>query len=839
MAAVGAALAAVAGVLTAAAAPAGATGYGIIRTVAGNGSDESTGDGGLATEAGVGLPYAVEGDGEGSFYFTEYWSGRVRMVGTDGVVTTVAGGGAPGDGVGDGGAATDARLDRPQGLALDGSGNLFVSEGGGQRVRRIGTDGTISTVAGTGEYGCAIEGGPATAAPLSDPAGIHIDDAGNLYIAQPQCKVVRMVDTNGIIATVAGDGWASYGDLGDGGPATEAFMDFPNDVAVDGAGNLYISDSGGNIPSLIRMVDTDGIIHTVAGGGSPADGVGDGGAATDAMLNYPRGVDVDAADNVYIADTFNNRVRRVDAAGVINTVAGTGQAGFSGDGGPPAEAQLSAPWRLDVDETMGVLVADSRNNRIRQVVTVPDLLGVVNTDSPDPLNIDEELTYTVDVTNNGTAPATGVVVTDTLPVSVDFMSATTSQGSCSERDGTVSCALGEIAAGATVTVTITVTPTTPGVVTNTVTVSADGVDPYPPNNTATAETSVGDRGCAQVVTTDTRLSEDVGPCPADGIVVGTDNVTLDLGGYRVFGFDGTGDGTAAGIRLPRRSGVTVTNGTVSGFDAGVAVYGGGSNTVHGMTVRDNVGPDDPFNAELGDGIYLFNSASNTVTGNIVAGNGIFDGIGVWGPASDNNRVEGNTVTGTVGPSDEGPAGQGIIVNGADGRSEGTISGSVIAGNLVSGNGSAGIANINHVQSRIIGNVIEDNGFTNARGNGIGLQLGPGFRTQITSLRVERNEIHRNAESGILVNTQGNTIRENNAADNALTPVWMAFDLHDTNPDCAKNAWVGNTWGSGGYSPECTARGGGGPALTSPSGTSPAPTHDERVPATRRLPSTGG
>jgi uncharacterized repeat protein (TIGR01451 family) len=530
---------------------------------------------------------------------------------------------------------------------------------------------------------------------------------------------------------------------------------------------------------------------------------------------------VDDAGNIYIADSFSNRIRRVDAAtGIITTVAGSGVPGFSGDGGPPREAQLNGPSGVEIDATLGLLIADTNNGRIRQVVAVPDLLAIAMTEDPDPVNIGQELTYTITVDNNGTETATGVTVTDTLPTEVDFISASTTQGNCAQAEGTVTCGLGELSPDASATITLVVAPNTTGNVTNTATISANEDDPFPGNNSATTQTRVGGVGCGQVITANTQLSEDLGPCPSNGVIIGKDAVTLDLGGHRIFGFDGPGDGNAAGIRLPARFRVRIQNGTVSGFDAGVVVNGGGGNTISGMEVRDNVGPDDPFNAELGDGIVVFDSQRNRIIDNVVVGNGIFDGIGVLGADADGNLIQGNTVEGTIGPSDGGPAGQGIIVNGAsDADSATIITGTRTLDNVVRGNASAGLANINNTRARIERNVVEGNGLTNAQGNGIGVQMGLAGASISSQVLVKDNEVHGNGLDGIQIRSRDNRILNNDAADNNALGLSFnrGYDLHDMNRDpetgvfdCDANLWRGNTWGSGFYFPACVTAGGSGP-----------------------------
>jgi parallel beta-helix repeat protein len=357
--------------------------------------------------------------------------------------------------------------------------------------------------------------------------------------------------------------------------------------------------------------------------------------------------------------------------------------------------------------------------------------------------------------------------------------------------------------------------------------------PAPPRSAGTPANAAATVSCGQTITKNTTLTADVGPCAGDGIIIGADNITLNLNGRRVFGNSDQGaSGEFAAIRLAGRTGVTVTGrpgksgktATLTGFEAGVVIDGGSANTVQNLTVRDNIGRDDPFNAELGDGIAIFDSPSNRILSNVVAHNGIFDGIGVLGSTSDNTTIQGNTVEDSVGPRPEpgsnvggtvgGPAGQGVIVNGSDGATRGAITGTKIEGNTIRRNGSAGIANINHVDASIVRNTIEGNGFTNRSGNGIGIQAGLGFRIAFaTRILVQGNEVHGNGENGILIR-QGaseNRIIDNDAADNnAAFEFLRSFDLHDENEGCDSNVWSGNIWGAGLFDPACVTAGGSGP-----------------------------
>ena len=342
----------------------------IIDTVAGSGPTGGyggafSGDGGPATQARLQNPLGVALDVHGNLYIADAGNQRIRKVDTRGIITTVVGNGISGYS-GDGGPATQAKLRGPSDVAIDAAGNLYIADGANYCIRKVNTNGIITTVAGIGtRAGYSGDGGPATQALLSVPRGIAVDAQGNLYIADSDNHRIRKVDTNGIITTVAGNGTAGFG--GDGGPASQARLGGPRDVFVDAQGTLYIADYGNH---RIRKVDTNGIITTVAGNGTAGFG-GDGGPATEAELYWPGGVAVDSAGNLYIADkdssNNNNRIRKVDTSGTIITVAGTGTHGFSGDGGPAIEAQFYAVNQLAIDDSGNLYIADYWNHRIRKV----------------------------------------------------------------------------------------------------------------------------------------------------------------------------------------------------------------------------------------------------------------------------------------------------------------------------------------------------------------------------------------------------------------------------------------------------------------------------------------
>ena len=267
-------------------------------------------------------------------------------------------------------AGTSARQTRrnsttPLAWRWTAQGNLYIADTSNHRIRKVDSTGTITTLAGTEGAGFGGDDGPATEAQLSYPSGVAVDAAGNLYIACWFNHRIRRVDSTGTITTIAGteDGFS-----GDGGPATQAQLNSPYDVAVDRAGNLYIADRENR---RIRKVDSERTITTIAGTGQDDFG-GDDGPAIEAQISGD-GLAVDGADNLYIADSSNHRIRKVDSTGTITTIAGTGVRGFGGDGGPATEAQLNYPFGVAVDSAGNLYIADTQNHRMRKV----DSLGVI------------------------------------------------------------------------------------------------------------------------------------------------------------------------------------------------------------------------------------------------------------------------------------------------------------------------------------------------------------------------------------------------------------------------------------------------------------------------------
>ena len=342
---------------------------GIISTVAGIGTGlysgvGYSGDGGAATNAELYWPYGVAIDGGGNVFIADTWNNRIRKVSKNGIITTVAGNGTGGFS-GDGGAATNAKLYQPYGVAVDGSGNVFIADNFNNRIRKVFTNGIISTIAGDGYVGHSGDGGAATNAELTGPFGVAVDAVGNLFIADWENCRIRKVTTNGIISTVAGIGtnmFSGIGYSGDGGAATNAELNNPTGIAVDGVGNLFIADSGNYV---IRKVSTNGIISTIAGNGTSGYS-GDGGYSTNALLGNPIGIAVDGVGNLFIADRGNSRILEIVTNGIINTVAGNGTNGFSGDGGASTSAEMN-PNGVSIDGGGNLFIAEWGNSRIRKV----------------------------------------------------------------------------------------------------------------------------------------------------------------------------------------------------------------------------------------------------------------------------------------------------------------------------------------------------------------------------------------------------------------------------------------------------------------------------------------
>jgi uncharacterized protein (TIGR03437 family) len=342
---------------------------GVVSIVAGNGLQRFAGDGGPARAASLASPWGVALDAAGDLFIADSGNNLVRKVDTKGVITTVAGGGPayPNDG----NPATQAQLNQPTGLALDPSGNLLIGERSGQRVRKVNVAGIISTIAGTGANGFSGDGGPAVNASFANAQALAVAPDGTIFVADANNGRVRKIDLNGIITTIAGGG---NDPNGTGGPATSIYMNRVSGLALDSQGNIYLTEDAG---IRARRISPQGIVTNIAGTGV-AGFSGDGGPAIQAKFNSMFGIALDAAGNVYITDRLNGRLRRVDATGTVNTVAGLGR--YLGDAGPAVKAVLAGPDKsgtgdIAVDAQGNLYIADTANERIRKVT--PD--GQINT----------------------------------------------------------------------------------------------------------------------------------------------------------------------------------------------------------------------------------------------------------------------------------------------------------------------------------------------------------------------------------------------------------------------------------------------------------------------------
>jgi uncharacterized repeat protein (TIGR01451 family) len=452
----------------------------VINTVAGNGTIHYSGDGGTGINASFRGQRQLALDPSGSnLYIADEGNQRVRKMnlGT-GIVTTVAGTGVlgyNGDGIG----ATTAYLRQPYGMAVDGSGNLYIADTYNNRVRKVDTAGNISTIAGTGA--ATFDGdGPATSHSLNAPQAVAVDSVGNVYVSDTSNNRIRQITTAGNLITVAGTG--AFGYNGDGTPATNFRVYNPQGIAVDATGNVYIADAAN---ARIRKLDTTGAISTVAGSASGGFS-GDGGPATSARLASPSGVAVDSVGNIIIADTNNHRVRIVDKrTGNIISVSGSAPPGFSGDGGPAVAAKLDMPWGVVVNSAGKVIVSDQVNNRVRTFTLGTDLT-ITKDDAQTTAVPGTSVTYTVRVTNNGPNAVANVNVVDTFPPTLVLPSFTPFVGTYAPASGdwsNVNLAPGQ---SANMTVTATIASSATGTVTNTVKVSPPlGLtDPTPANDQA-------------------------------------------------------------------------------------------------------------------------------------------------------------------------------------------------------------------------------------------------------------------------------------------------------------------------------------------------------------------
>ncbi len=319
-----------------------------------------SGDGGAATNATLNNPAGVAVDALGNIYVADASNNRVRKINPQGIITTVAGKGVQSFS-GDGGLATNACLSAPQAVTVDAEGNIFIADMGNSRIRKVDTNGMITTVAGTNTMGYSGDGLAATAAALYRPYGVCLDAVGNLYISDSGNNRIRRVGTNGLISTYAGNGTAT--NSVDGTPAASGGLPSPAQLSFDAAGNLLVAESTTHV---LRKIDSHGMVSTLAGNGT-AGYAGDGGSATSAQLNHPFAAVADFLGNLYLADTYNDRIRRVDPAGFIATFAGNGGANVVADGIPATNSSVVYPYGITFDLAGNLLIADTLDNRIRKV----------------------------------------------------------------------------------------------------------------------------------------------------------------------------------------------------------------------------------------------------------------------------------------------------------------------------------------------------------------------------------------------------------------------------------------------------------------------------------------
>jgi sugar lactone lactonase YvrE len=388
-----------------------------INSVVGDGVQGFAGDGGQALNAEIFTLAQVTLDSAGNIYLADTGNCRVRKVTVaTGVIATVAGSATCGYS-GDNGPALSAQLYFPKGVAVDNAGNIYIADTTNYIVRKVNTSGTITTFAGTpGVAGFSGDGGPAVNAQLTNVAGLALDATGALYIADNANSRVRKVALDGTISTVAGNGVQGF--TGNGGPATAAALFFPNSIAFDTAGNMYIAEPPN---ASIRKVSPSGIITLVAGGNG-TNFSGDGGPAINAQLDDPQGVTVDGNGTIFIADEDNARIRMITPAGIITTICGDGHLNFSGDGGPSASAEIDLPEGIVAGPTGAVYFVDSGNNRVRvltpsgtaQTITFPAISNVALGAAPFPLSASATSGLAVTFASNALSVCTVSGVTVTL-----------------------------------------------------------------------------------------------------------------------------------------------------------------------------------------------------------------------------------------------------------------------------------------------------------------------------------------------------------------------------------------------------------------------------------------
>ena len=565
---------------------------GVITTIAGNGTIGYSGDGGPAVNAELHGPSGPAVDGNDNLYVADLFNDSIREINANTlVITTVAGNGTQGSS-GNGGPATSAQFSEPFGVAIDAAGNLFICDTFNSVIREVQPSVGIVTIVAGSTFGDSGDGGAATSAQLKQPQSIVFDQLGNYYIADAGTNTIRKVNTSGIISTVAGTP-ESGGFTGDGGPATSATLNVPVAVAIDASGNLYIDDDLNNV---IRRVDaTTGIITSFIG--VPGDGgfSGDGGPAVTAELNDPEGLTLDAAGNFYIADAGNSVVRSVSASsGIINTIAGTPTVfAYSGDGAAATAAALNYPVEPVVDNRGDLFIADQSNNRERLVSgAAPLVFGTVNVGSAS-----QPLSFSISNNGNAVLPLEGFYINGDF----SFGSATTCNGSSVLNPGD-SCL-----------VTVVFTPTQPGSRTGSVGVG----DPI-----------VNLSGTGQLVTTTTTLTASPNPATVGAAVTFTAAVTPAPTGSALGTVDFSDGATLLGTVNVDASGMAVfmTSSLTSGMHDITAAYSGNSGfatstsgtlteTINAATTTSTALTGSPNPAGVGASVTFTAAVSPAPTGN--------------------------------------------------------------------------------------------------------------------------------------------------------------------------------------------------------------------------------
>lgn len=338
-----------------------------IYSYAGIGISGFSGDGGLSSSAKISSSYGIAADHSGNIYFCD--GQRIRKVNSAGIISTIAGTGVSGFS-GDGGQASLAQLNNPNGITIDLLGNIYFSDLTNNRIRKINTNGIINTIAGIGSPGFSGDGGPATSAKIASVFGLVTDSVGNLYFGDVQNYRIRKINTTGIITTIAGTG--VVGHTGDLGQATSAKIAEVECLAIDASGNIYFTEFSPY--NSIRKINTSGIIKTIAGK-IPGGFSGDGGIADSCQMYGPVGIAVDANGNIYFADSDNYRIRKINTSGIVTTIAGIGTANYSGDGGFATACEFNLPTYIAIDASNNIYVTDYWNNRIRVICTGNCLSG--------------------------------------------------------------------------------------------------------------------------------------------------------------------------------------------------------------------------------------------------------------------------------------------------------------------------------------------------------------------------------------------------------------------------------------------------------------------------------